>query len=312
MTENVIRSAVVTGPTGVVGTALVRHLLQQGIRVYAVVRPDSCRIDEVPDGAILVRCNLSEIELLPQLIPEPVDAFFHLAWANTIGEGRNDMPAQIENIHGAIMAVRAAAELHCNVFMGAGSQAEYGPHEGILTPDTPCVPRNGYGMAKLCAGQMTRVECQKLGIRHVWIRILSVYGPGDGPLTAVSMMFEQLAKGESPKLTAGEQKWDYLYSADAARALLLAAERGKDGAVYPLGSGRVRPLREYFIAMRDIVAPDVELALGALDYAPGQVMHLQADLSMLTKDTGFMPQYSFEDGIREIIEQQKRGCKNGK
>lgn len=65
-------------------------------------------------------------------------------------------------------------------FVGAGSQAEYGRVNHALTPDTPCFPENGYGMAKLCAGQMSRVECEKLGLVHIWPRILSVYGPYDG------------------------------------------------------------------------------------------------------------------------------------
>lgn len=91
-------------------------------------------------------------------LPVQADAFFHLAWAHTIGAGRNDMPAQIENIRYTIDAVRTAAAMGCRVFVGTGSQAEYGRVDGVLRADTPTNPENGYGMAKLCAGQMSRTR----------------------------------------------------------------------------------------------------------------------------------------------------------
>ena len=74
-------------------------------------------------------------------LPVQADAFFHLAWAHTIGAGRNDMPAQIENIRYTIDAVRTAAAMGCRVFVGTGSQAEYGRVDGVLRADTPTNPR---------------------------------------------------------------------------------------------------------------------------------------------------------------------------
>jgi UDP-glucose 4-epimerase len=303
MIEREIRSAVITGPTGAVGTALCRELAEKQIRVYAVCRPGSPRAAHLPRSEWIrpIFCDMGELEQLPILLPDGADAFFHLAWAHTIGPGRNDMPAQIDNIRDAVCAVQAAAALGCRVFVGVGSQAEYGRVDGILKPETPCFPENGYGMAKLCAGQMTRVECKKRGIAHVWVRILSAYGPGDGPDTMVSSVARSLLEKKKPALTAGAQEWDYLYAGDAACALRLAALHGRDGAVYPLGSGRVRPLREYVEMLRDAVDPALPLGFGEIPYGPLQVMHLQADISALQRDTGFAPATDFEAGIRNTI-----------
>lgn len=229
------------------------------------------------------------------------DAFFHLAWAHTIGAGRNDMPAQIENIRYTIDAVRTAAAMGCRVFVGTGSQAEYGRVDGVLRADTPTNPENGYGMAKLCAGQMSRTEAAALGMDHVWARILSVYGPHDGPNTMISATIQKLLAGQCPDLTAGEQKWDYLYSADAADALYRMACHGRSGAVYPVGSGTARPLREYIETLRDAIDLALPLGLGKIPYGPQQVMFLQADITQLAADTGFAPRTAFADGIRATI-----------
>jgi len=64
-------------------------------------------------------------------------------------------------------------------------------------------------------------------------------------------------------------------------------------------------LRDYIYAIRDavkeITGVYTEPEMGAIPYYPNQVMHLEADISNLTVDTGFVPEYSFEEGIRETI-----------
>jgi nucleoside-diphosphate-sugar epimerase len=283
------------------------ELAQNGIAVIAVCRPGSHRASAVPQHPLIrrVECDVTQLEHLPELIGEKVDCFYHFAWAHTIGPGRNDMPAQIDNIRYCIDAVHAAKALGCSVFVGAGSQAEYGRVEGVLKTDTPCNPENGYGIAKLCAGQMSRIECEKLGVDHIWARILSVYGPGDGPNTMISGVIRQLLAGEKPALTAGIQQWDYLYSGDAAKAFRLMGQHGVNGRTYVLGSGTAQPLRSYVEQLRDAIDPSLRLGFGEVPYGPLQVMHLQADISALHADTGFSPETAFETGIRNTINSYK-------
>jgi len=299
-----LKNVILTGPTGSIGLALIRKLTSCGICVTAVCRPGSARIREIEPHPLvrIIECDLSDLKRLLDFCSHDFDVFYHFGWANTFGAAaRNDMNAQIRNIQYALDAVRVAADLGCHTFIGAGSQAEYGRVDGLIRPDTPCFPENGYGMAKLCAGEMTRVECEKLGLKQIWVRILSVYGPGDGAGTLVSSMINALLDKKVPACTWGEQKWDYLYSADAANALYLIAEAGKHAAVYPLSSGSVRTLKEYIWAIRDAIDPALPIGFGEIPYAPNQVMYLGADISALTADTGFLPSIRFEDGILETI-----------
>lgn len=298
-----MKTAVITGPTGAIGTALTENLIARGIHVYAVVRKDSGRIDRIPESPLVtpVLLGLDELSRLKNEIRESCDVFYHFAWAGTIGNGRNDLELQNRNVKYTLDAVRAASELGCKRFLGAGSQAEYGQVEGLLSPDTPAFPENGYGMAKLCAGQMSRLLCEQLGLEHVWVRILSVYGPCDGAKTMIMSAIDAFLKDQCPRFTAGEQIWDYLYSKDAARAMYLMGEKGISGKLYCLGSGRARPLAEYITILRDSIDPALKMELGAIPYGPGQVMQLCADIEALREDTGFTPEYSFEQGICETI-----------
>jgi nucleoside-diphosphate-sugar epimerase len=110
-----------------------------------------------------------------------------------------------------------------------------------------------------------------------------------------------LLRGEKPSLTKGEQLWDYLYSVDGARALYLIARKGRHGATYTLASGRSRPLREFFEHTRDCIDASLPLGLGEKEYPRGQILNFSANIAALTNDTGFEPQYSFDEGIRETI-----------
>ena len=298
-----IKRAVISGATGAIGIALLNELVKSGVEVLVLCRAGG-RSSRIPKHPLisLKYCELAELSELENDTGKSFDVFYHLAWAGTTGAARNDTLLQNDNVRYALHAVAAAKRLGCHAFVGIGSQAEYGRVEGRLTPKTPTFPENGYGIAKLAAGALTRIEAEKLGMRHVWVRVLSVYGPYDGENSLITSTIRKLLSGERPQFTAGEQLWDYLYSKDAARALALLGERGQSGGIYVLGSGKACPLKDYVLALRDAVAPAASLTFGEIPYAPQQVMHLCADISAITADTGWLPTTDFADGIKETIQ----------
>ena len=302
--------AVIIGATGSIGMALIGELIDQGVETLVLCRAASARSARIPEHPLITKvdCSLEDMQGMQNPTGKSYDVFFHFAWEGTTGEARNDMFLQNRNVKYTLDAVGLAHRLGCHTFIGAGSQAEYGRVEGKLSATTPAFPENGYGIAKLCAGQMSRVECEKLGMKHIWARILSVYGPYDGN-SMVMATLSKLLDGERPSCTAGEQVWDYLYSADAARAFVALANKGVHGKVYCLGGGKPRMLREYITDMRDIVSPDTEIGFGDIPYMPKQVMYLCADIGELVKDTGFTPATPFADGIKVTAEWLKNNRK---
>ncbi len=303
-----VNRAIITGTTGAIGMALIRELLDKGFEVQVIVRPDSNRLDRLPvhERLYVLRCPLDALDTVTKEEIGSFDICYHLAWVGTIGPQRDDMSLQLKNVQYTLDAVYMAHRLNCKVFVGAGSQAEYGIVEGKLSSKTPVNPEMGYGIAKLCAGQMSRLECRRLGLRHEWTRILSIYGPYDGESTMIISGIRQMLRGQRPSFSKGEQQWDYLYSQDAARALYLIALKGKDGAVYPLGSGEAYPLYEYIETMRVSIDKKLEVGIGEFPYGERQVMYLCADIKELTEDTGFVPFVSFKEGIQNTIDWCKK------
>lgn len=296
-----MKRIIVTGATGCVGSAIVRRALAKGLEVTCIVHQGSKRLQNLPqdDHVSVVECNLSDYASMQLL--GVYDAFIHLSWEKTFGASRDDAEVQMRNIQYTLNACHLAERCGCQVFVGAGSQAEYGVQSVDLTPDLPVNPESGYGIAKFAAGKLSAMLCKSLGMRQNWVRILSVYGPNDGENTLISYVIRELKAGRSPELTKCEQMWDYLYADDAADAILAIAEKGKDGKVYPLGSGKGRRLSEYIEDIHYIINPSVEIKYGVKDYYPHQPMHLVAELTDLKKDTRWSPQYSFLDGMKTLI-----------
>lgn len=298
-----LKKVILTGPTGSVGISLIEEMVKNKIFVTAICREHSTGIRDIPKSEYvnIVECNLDNLKSLIGQLPDDYDAFYHFGWDGTYGNTRMDLRLQTNNVLYSLDAVELAKNLGCKVFIGSGSQSEFGHIEGVLHPDSPCNPDNGYGIGKLMAGQMTRLKCQQLGLRHEWVRIISMFGPHDRPFTMVVGSILKMLKGERVQFTKGDQIWDYIYNKDAARAFRLVAEKGKDGSVYCFGTGKTRMLKDFIYAIRDAIDPSIEVGIGEMDYYPNQVMHLEADISNLTADTGFLPEYSFEEGIRETV-----------
>lgn len=298
-----MKRAIITGPTGAVGTALTKELVSHGIEVLLITNPNSKRNANILKDPLIstLSCAIEDYPKLGNNTGKEYDVFYHLAWTGAMGSGRSNIHLQENNLRGALDAVDLAKRFGCGKFVGAGSQAEYGRYEGKLTDTTPVNPENGYGYAKLCAGEMTRDLAHQLGMEHCWIRILSVYGPNDNPNSMVMSTITKLKNGEVPEFTPGEQKWDYLYSDDAASAFRIIGEFGEDGRIYVLGSGEAHPLKEYIEIIRDNVAPGSELGIGRIPYGPKQVMYLCADVTAIHK-IGWRNNTSFTEGIRKTFD----------
>lgn len=308
-----MKKAVITGATGAVGRALIGALGASCTEVLVLARPGSARNACLPRAAHVrvVEVDLTALsDVNTTAMPSaPFDVFFHLGWMGTYGAARADEALQARNVQAALGAAALAKRLGCRHFVGVGSQAEYGnvPLGVPITEALEPAPVTAYGCAKLEAMQQTRAACAARGIRHVWARLFSVYGEGDRPDSFIMQLLTALQKGTPFAMTAGEQQWDYLHAADAARALLLLAEYGRDGAVYNVAAGNSRPLRAFAECARDLLSPQTPLAVGALPYPAGQAMNLAADISALARDTGFVPEVDFAHGVAALADFLQHG-----
>ena len=298
-----MKKVIITGATGMIGMALIQYCIQRNIEVLAIIRKNSKRksnLDIFNKKIKILECDLNNYCKL-DYNEKDFDTFFHLAWNGTLNYEREDNSKQEVNIGYTIDAVHLAKRLGCNLFIGVGSQAEYGNIEGIISEKTEEIPNTPYGIAKMKSGYESRKIAQELGIRHIWTRVFSVYGPYDSDNTMILKSIQSFFNGESLDYTLGEQNWDYIYSFDVAKALYLLGEYGKNNEIYCIASGKTQKLSKYIKIIKDEINPNIELKLGLIPYKKNQVMNLTVNIDKIKKDTGFVPEIEFQEGIKKTI-----------
>jgi UDP-glucose 4-epimerase len=229
----------------------------------------------------------------------------HLAWQGVTNTARNDPEQITQNVPGMLVLCDAAHKAGCRCWVGIGSQAEYGSIQGVLTEDLPLHPSTAYGSAKLAAEMLTQKLCELYGVRFVWFRLLATYGPQDDQRHLIPSVIQKLLRGERPSLTAGGQRWDYLYITDAAEAIVRVVSAQVHG-VFNLASGEAVPVRYIVERIRDLIDPALPLGFGELPYPPDQVMRLQANISKLTLATDWKPQVCLEEGLARTVDWHRK------
>lgn len=300
-----MKKVIVTGAIGFIGREIVRMLNSVGTEVYAVVRNDKRDISVISEmeNVNIVYCEMEQIDKLKSLLPDrDIDTCIHLAWEGSFGDARADYHKQLLNIEYSLNLIDTLAEMKVRRFVGAGTLAEkdvlnYHPNPGA-TPNAVSI----YGIAKSAAHFMTKAECTKVGMEHVWCYLSNTYGVGNTTGNFVNMACNKMLTGQRAAFTAGEQMYDFVYITDTVRAILAASEKGRSHTAYYLGSTKARKLKEYIKIIHSAIDESIVLHLGEIPFNGNSLPAEAYDTSQLVQDTGYEPEIDFEEGITKTID----------
>jgi nucleoside-diphosphate-sugar epimerase len=269
-----------------------------------LLRPESdpWRIADILGRVEHVVGRLSEpAGLMQRMASFRPDVVYHLGWYGSGQSGRDDRARQQANVADAIAVVQLAADAGATTWVGLGSQAEYGPTQMVVDESTQVGPVTEYGNAKLAAGRLTRDLCATKSIRHVWLRLVTAYGPADHAAYFIPHVILNLLNGRRPALTEGSQPGDFLHVTDACTAIRTSARTDSCIGTYVLASGDHRAVRDVALTIRDIIDPRLEIGLGevASDQLPGG---LRGDPRALERLTGWSPKVRLEVGLAGCVD----------
>ena len=165
-----MKSAIVTGATGFIGTHLCSELLKNNIKVTGLARKDSGNIKRLQD-VNLVWCGMDDYDSFEG---EKADTFYHLAWEGATGIGRDDEELQVKNITRTMKALKAAKRSGCRRFVALGTVYEN------LVPQILMESRHRkpdfYLLSKQSSHHICTKLAEKLGIEFVWATIFQPIG----------------------------------------------------------------------------------------------------------------------------------------
>ncbi len=307
-------NALVTGAHGMLGSGIVRALLDRGDRVTVLKR------DDLPGAALVVeglepRCavvhgDLTEPGLVDRAIAEhEVDTVFHLAAQTIVGTARRAPLSTWEtNVRGTYLLMEACRTQAVARVVVASSDKAYGAHDELpYREDLALRPVYPYDVSKACADLIARSYWHTYGVPVAVTRFANVYGAGDlNPSRLIPEAIAAALAGRPPVIRSdGTPERDFLHVDDAAAAYLaIAAALDGDGArgeAFNAGGDRPHSVLEVVRLVCRLAGTDVEPDVRGTGSPPGEIDRQYVDSTKLRELTGWRPRVELDEGLRRTI-----------
>lgn len=224
--------AFVTGGSGFLGINLIKQLVEKGWQVTAVHRASSSLADLKSLEITLVEASLLDKQQLRNVIPDQIDAIFHIAGDTNMWFKNNDRQYQT-NVTATQNLVDVAIEKHVGRFIHTSSVSAYGFHKGTITEDTKSTAMTSgvnYLKTKYLGEQVVKKAVAERGLDAVCLNPCAIIGPYDRGNW--SQLFTMIQQGTLPGVPAGEGS--YCHVREVAAAHIAAFEQGQKGENYLL------------------------------------------------------------------------------
>ena len=224
----------ITGATGFIGYEVARQLSEAKRKPRLMIRRPLRGLIVKSLDAEFTQADLENPRSL-ELALDGIDTVIHMG-AVAIFDAYSKVSPSI--VTGSMNLMGAAVDAGVRRFVYAGTLLVYDHEPGVIGQDTAPRPRSEYGRAKLEAEQQLAKMAAEGGVTFTSIRLPHTYG-------AMSLLFEQIRKGRVIFPGRGDNLYAHLHVADAARALIRAAEIGPDG-IYVIADNQACTWNELF------------------------------------------------------------------
>ena len=329
-----MKSILITGASGFIGSFLVERGLEAGMNVWAALRATSSRKYLTDGRTQFIELDLGHDERLRAQLKAhaeqhgPFDYVIHAAGATKCRRPEDFQKTNAEGtLRLALSLLETGALRPGGRFVFLSSLSVCGPvheidFEPITENDTP-LPNTAYGRSKL---QAERYLADVPGLNYVVLRPTGVYGPRERDYFMMAKSIRQhvdFAVGFRPQVLT------FIYVADLVEAAYLALDRGPRGAVYPLSDGRQYTSRAFSDLLQlelgvkrvvHVTAPLwvlwlVSCIAGKAAALLGRTSTLNLDkyrimrqrnwkcsIEAARRDLGYRPQWPLTRGVRAAVE----------
>jgi dTDP-glucose 4,6-dehydratase len=325
-----MKTLLVTGGAGFIGSCLVRQLVAAGeCRIVNLDKLtyagnlDSLQEVESAANYHFVRGDIADAELVKDLL----DQFQPSAVINLAAESHVDRsidnPAEFvqTNVVGTYQLLEMTRQYWNRLattaqggfrFLHVSTDEVYGSlgPTGKFTEATPYAPNSPYAASKAAADHLVRAYHRTYGLPTLITNCSNNYGPYQFPEKLIPLMILNAIEGEPlPVYGNGQHIRDWLYVEDHCQALRTVVERGIPGSVYSIGGNSERTNLQVVQAICQVVdrlAPDKHRApcSALITYVadrPGHDKRYAIDSTKIQSELGWQPTQSFETGIEQTV-----------
>jgi CDP-glucose 4,6-dehydratase len=314
------RSVLVTGAYGLLGSWLVKALLDRGAVVTVIRR------DETPGSLLVVMGLQPQLEivhgdictegLVARALSEyEVDTVFHLA-AQTLVPTANRSPLSTfeTNMRGTWLVLEACRSQQVQRVVVASSDKAYGPHEQLPYQEHFALqPRYPYDVSKAATDLLARSYWHTWQLPVAVTRFANLYGGGDvNPSRLVPETVTAALAGRAPVVRSdGSPERDFLYVEDAVRAYLAiagalqapgdAGPPAAAGEAFNAGGGAPHRVLDVVELICRLAGTGVQPDIHGAGTPAGEIDRQWVDYTKLNELTGWAPTVPLEQGLERTI-----------
>jgi len=316
-----MKTVLVTGGAGFIGSHLCERLLRDGCHVICVDNFDSFydpdikfkniegMVKKFPHGFELITGDIRNPEHLAEVFKKNrIDLVIHLA-ARAGVRPSIAQPLLYEdvNIRGTVALLEACKEYGIKDFIFASSSSVYGENQRVpfSEEDLDIQPISPYGATKR-AGELLCYSYHHLyGMNIACLRIFTAYGPRQRPEMAIHKFTRLVDQSEKiPIFGDGSSRRDYTHIDDLIEGIIAVIKCHRGFETYNLGESQTTTLKELIHMIEEALGKKANLEV--LEAQPGDVSVTYADISKAKRLLGYQPKVKMEDGIKRFVEWYKR------
>jgi CDP-glucose 4,6-dehydratase len=310
-------TALVTGATGMVGAALTRRLVDDGVPVVAFVLDPDPQSELYRSGTVdavtVAAGQLEDLDALERaIVVHDVDTVYHLGAQTIVGAARRAPLLTFEsNVRGTwnvLEACRRHGDLVRRVVVASSDKAYGTVDELPYTEDMPVRGSEPYEVSKACADLITQTYGSAYAVPAAIARCGNIYGPGDLNWSRiVPGTIRSLLAGEQPVLRSdGTFVRDYLHVDDVVDGYLALAAAVGDGTLEPGEACNfsdespltVRALYDAICTAAGRPGTEPEI----LDHAPGEIHDQWLSAAKAQKVLGWQARTRLDDGLARTVD----------
>ena len=325
----------VTGGAGFIGSALIRHIIQNSSQEVVNVDSltyagnlDSLKNIEKDPRYSFEHADICDKEKIKHIFEQHrPDAVMHLA-AESHVDRSIDGPGQFiqTNIIGTYTLLDVSRQYWCTLtpearlkfrFHHISTDEVYGDlerPEDLFTETTPYAPSSPYSASKASSDHLVRAWSRTYGLPILITNCSNNYGPYHFPEKLIPhMILSALAGKALPVYGDGSQIRDWLFVEDHVRALLTVLTTGKPGETYNIGGHNEKRNLEVVETICNLLdqlaATERSSALASyrelitfVEDRPGHDKRYAIDASKIKNELGWQPVETFDSGIRKTVE----------
>lgn len=315
---------IVTGAAGFIGMHVAERLLDRGEAVIgvdvfnayydpALKDARAARLDG-REGFTMIRMDIAEHEAFAALVKTSgAKRVIHLAaQAGVRYSIENPFAYERSNLAGHLSVLEACRHAGVEHLVYASSSSVYGDRplngDGFRETDPANAPVSLYAATKRSCEMLSQSYAALYGFPQSGLRFFTVYGPWGRPDMAIFKFTRAIVEGNPiPLFNHGRLRRDFTYVADVAGAMArildlvpkAAAGEAARAKIYNVGNNRPEELLHVVNLLETELGRTAKKEL--LPMQPGDMFETFADIDELTRDTGFTPRTSIEDGIRDFV-----------